>query len=1124
MPTLASLLLPPDPSFVARDPAKVASTNYERHVGRGIPSSGNRGALSAFATGAPTSDGASFEARVQTSGGLLAGASWAWRYIGEGNDWWRGSNDLRAMHSFSDPFGGAVYGWGASAVYVPALRREIVYVAGRQGGSTSTNTLLVRYREVDRVEVPWLSSTVTLSRGIDNNGDQGCGFDVVAMPDGSLRMIVRYESDLDLYSSLDGLTWSLVANNVYSRFTGRRSNTILGLRMAESGSYLRVVCVDNDVADAGLGFTVTSLLSSDGGATWTETNTVDGDYIDANSATATASGSARFVVDLAGAGDGGGSFLLAVKSATAQVSVYTSSGSEGWTLTDFPSSTGTPGALSMSLGGTFGNSVGRVFLARGPDYLHCLVEVYETAYARWTLQRREVDLRSSLATATWSTFSATDARMDGSNGTLLYAPSRGKLVHIGHSLVLFAGLLDTDAGVEQVGTVYFRREGWSLRPLIDVSPDGAYSSFAVDTFGYQPNGPLFGETEWATWMGRPGPAGGTWASPDTSWERFYAGGVTCNWTTDRLRITDAGSGSRYHYYRWADPTGVSTTSAGGTLPASSWAIGESTVDGPDGSLIEWTAKVSGGLTSDNVVGVVVRSRPRSGSTSGNGMSLVLRMMDARVVVYDFGASVALATLTPDASVYGSTPFALDYWEYRLAFQPEPPSTVCACVLSVRRVDKEDWLSTARLLPSMSAVLTMQSLDFGSLAHSGGTGSTSSWKSMRIKQGNALGQVDLAGVYPVPGRVKPDTVRGREVSPFPVYLDDGVDLSWGGGGGFDGDLFTSTLSNQFALRNTAISSPRFEWRGASQTTPTSALPVSSLDYSSGSSSAARFRHDAIGVFGTNAETVEVRYSNDPSFASYTSAGTLSLTRFSGLRVSSVDGNLVTVSGLTANDGEVGSALGRTFYARVTSDVPAGYADAREWIVEQHRGSSLLLRTSTALTTSLVGATLAIRSDRGVLLYNSAVSGAYVRVRASNAYPAEGYPRLGTLHPSLRIDFPAPLSWDHDDDSAETVTQFRSRSAVAWAYTEGPSRRSLSARIEGDATRERQRVRDILRTTAGYSEFAAVLVRDDGNLRDAESVVLGRLSGGIDLSNPGWRLDDYGAWRPVGDLRLRFEEEV
>lgn len=1112
MANLSSLLLPPDPDFVARAEPVGASSVLDRQPGRGIPAATNEGALALLATGSPLNDKASFETRVQTSGGIGAGSTWAWRYRGESDEGWRGSDDARFMHSVSDPFGGTRFGWGLSAVYVSRLRREIVYV----GEGTGTNSMRVAYRAVDRVEAPWTTgSTVSFPRGLDNAGDEVLGFDVVELADGSLRALVRFGSDLDLYGSEDGLSWTLIANDLLSRFAGRRSTTLLVVKLAESAGYLRLAAIDNDVGGLGLGYTVTTLVSSDRGATWTETNLASGfDVIDANSATSWPSGAQRFVLDVVGLGDGGGSFLLAVKAGTT-LRVYTAAGTEGWALSPVASSTSS-GSLSLSIGAA--STIERVFLARGPDFVHLVLFSTSAASVGVLVTHRKLDRRSSLASGSWDPYSTSEARIDGYDGALRYLPLRGKLHHVGHSLVLVAGIFDFDAGAEEQGIAYWRQEGWSLRPLRDAHPPDVYSAFAVSTFALQPTGPLFDAIEWVVGTGRP--AGVTWASSTTPWTRTYSGGVTCNWNTDRLRITDAGSGVRSHFYEFVDPT-----SGGGSLPASSWAIGESIINGPDGSLIEWTAKVTGGNRS--VAGgarVRVASLPRSGSTSGRAVLVEVRIDQTGVTVFDAATSTALASIVPDTGVYGANPISTQYWEFRLAFQPEPPSTICACVLSIRRIDREEWLSTARLLPSTSASsITAQLIQFGVPTTSNAATSTSFWRDMRIKQGNALGQVDLAGVYPVPGRTRPDTVRGRSVSTFPVYAAEGVDLSWGGGGGFDGDRHSSTLAQQFGLRNLLVSSPRFEWRSARQTSATSALPISNLDFGTQRGAANRFRHDAIGIFGTNAETVEVRYSNDPAFTTSTSAGTLSLTRFAGLRVEAVEGNAVTVSGPLPADAEVGSALGRTFYARVTSEVPPGYADAREWVVEQHRGSSLLLRSVTALTTALVGATLAIRSDRGVLLYDTPRTGGYLRLRVANGYPAEGYQRLGTPIPSVRLPLPAPLAWEHEDASTPTITTFRSRGAVAWGYTEGPSTRSLSLSLDGEADRQRQRIRDVLRTTAGYEEFAGVLVLDDANLRDAESVLLGRVSGGVDLSNPGWRLID-GAWRPVGSFKLRFNEEV
>jgi len=365
------------------------------------------------------------------------------------------------------------------------------------------------------------------------------------------------------------------------------------------------------------------------------------------------------------------------------------------------------------------------------------------------------------------------------------------------------------------------------------------------------------------------------------------------------------------------------------------------------------------------------------------------------------------------------------------------------------------------------------------------------------------------------------VRGRQCSPFPVAVVDGVETSWGGGGGFDGDRFESLVDYQYAALNTLLG-PRFEWRSADSPSATE-----SIVYVAGSEDHARFRHDSLAVFGCTTETVVVEYDDDPAFPSPTSAGTIDLRRFDSLRVESVDGETIAIAGTrTPDDGEVSSSDARSYFLRVLA-IPAGatsisVGDCFE--IDEQR-SDVLDLGSGAFLAATVGATVAIYADRGALVYSSPAVGRYLRVSLSSASPPSGIYRLGAVVAGTTLPIDVPLEWEHSDEDAPTATTYRSRSGISWAYVEGPPRRTVTGTVVGDAGTFRARLRNLLRSTARYVERPLVVCLDDRDLTNAETTILARIPDGVAFAQTGWRyLEDEDRWIPVGDASLTFEQDV
>lgn len=1092
-----SFLLLPDPKLTGRDSIQSATSEGGRVPGRGVPSSENEGNLSAFVSGRALSDDASFDLRIQTSGGIVAGATYAWRYRGEPDADWRGSNDRRFIHAQSDPFMPS----GSFSLPVTVGRTAILVstILGKEfcySKSAAGSYLDVRWRSVGEAEGSWTSAVAVFAGGIDYSGSNvqfaGC-----VLPDGGFRMIVFRDNDLDIYGSEDGLSWTRIANNIHSRFAGRLLVYPEALQLVESGGYLMALFAEDQIdGSVGISRYITFLVSSDRGATWTE---IDSGVLPANAFVSRygPAGNDRFAITACGVGDAAGSFLLAVRSSISptNLAVLYRSGLDSWSTYQ----SGSLGAYAQ---------FDRLLLGRTSTHIVLLFVDLVSPLQRTSVSGEfgvsVIDRRLPLANQSF-----TDVKyFTGFDAFGEFRLGMANLVWNGSSLAVFGKRYSWQTGAEEDGSIYFRLgEAWSKAPISDSEWEG-WSVLSGRSVGYQPIGPLFDAIEWFAEYGLPDSA------PSSPWTLSASGGV-CSWRGDRAMFA-APVGS-YVLFQYGDPSSV------GSAPTTSWLTSSSTSE-IGGSLIVWESQgVVGGSTITNEVGVRVVSRDPL--NFGRQMDLTVRMSLTAVSILDSVSGSTIGTITPSTAVYGSNPFTAR-WEFRWAFCPRPNGAGRLTVLMCRRVGDSDWLFTS---PAAFAFRTISlNPSFNQYVWFGILGSTTApltdWRfySLRIHEAGDLRQaVQFNGSDPVlDDDTRPQVVRGCECSTFPISLADGVEVAWGGGGGFDGDLFESVLSFQYGAENLFLG-PRFEWR--SDDTPSA---TESVVIRAGSEDHSRFRHDAVAVFGSNAEFVDLEYDDDPAFPSPT-AFSLSLRRFDDLVVSSVDGTQVSVTGTTLPaDGEVASSDARSYYAKVVSAAPGStsVSDGDVFRISAQRESTLDLDSGVFLP-AVVGSTLSIFADRGVKLLGSTVTARYLRVSPTGAAaPAEPY-RIGSVVAGSTLPMDIPLEWEHSDSDSPTATEYRSRSGISWAYIEGPPRRSVSGTVVGDAGTFRARLRNLLRSTSRYAERPIVLAMDESDLTNPETVMLVRTPGGVDFDQTGWRyLEDEDRWIPVGDASVEFEQDV
>jgi hypothetical protein len=167
---------------------------------------------------------------------------------------------------------------------------------------------------------------------------------------------------------------------------------------------------------------------------------------------------------------------------------------------------------------------------------------------------------------------------------------------------------------------------------------------------------------------------------------------------------------------------------------------------------------------------------------------------------------------------------------------------------------------------------------------------------------------------------------------------------------------------------------------------------------------------------------------------------------------------------------------------------------------------------------------VYGESGAVDTSTGLLDSYVRIRILEQETPRGEDnfRIGNVVLGVRKDFGVPLEWSYTDNKQPNVTSYRTRSAVAWAYREGPPQRTYTSRFVGDTT---QRWRENLRFLLDEIEYevrplAVVLDEDRAN----ETAVLGRIVSGSENDNAMWFEDAQGVKRTAGDLSITIVEEV
>lgn len=653
---------------------------------------------------------------------------------------------------------------------------------------------------------------------------------------------------------------------------------------------------------------------------------------------------------------------------------------------------------------------------------------------------------------------------DYGNACLL-VPYNLRAAAVGSGPFWFGGIgehLTTNAS--NAYSVAWYQAGWGRRTLHRTDPI-AYAGLRLwDVF-------------WSAALGEPDASAG---SPFV----WVTSSVSNQWTSDRERIyTNAAGGAGYGYFEVDQ----------GATPTDSWA---------DLSLVGWTC---GGFaatdTSDDYVGVRVVAL----ENDGDQVDYSVRYATDGFSVYDNIAGTFLAHVDGLALGPGGA-----YYEFRAAHYQ---SKVQVAYSKIADSGIPTWEATNKLTltPGVSGLTTSQILRWGSLGRQ--PSQDSYWKDVGYVGDDDWGQYDFSN---------PTNLRGPLATPTPIYCGKGLSAAWGGGGGAEGDTFTSTPEYAYGLNAMHCASPRLYWQGPTATS------ISVVYDAEATGAGARWVHDSAAAHNCTASRVLLRYGDTyPWPVSPTQVETISMVAYSNLVLDQVSGNVARVPAPAWKLAD-GEPSGMAMQIQDTGD--PSYGATVPVVIAKTVGSSVYLRAEAGTNLTglgfAAGTTVCLRTANSATRYATPAVYRYCEVVVDRAggFAGDGYPRLGALHIGHAVSFDqVPIRWTVEDRREDAVALTRMVGGISSSRWLGPPRRTITGNIEGDGRRWRAGFRALRDTIEGCNRPVSLVL--DASYPALQTLPV-RLDPVDSHAQRGWRREDgLGTPNyPVGDLAMTFTEET
>lgn len=993
-------------------------------------------------------------------------AEFVWRREADGANDYIGVDDPRRFRWWNYPFsGGGISSDNCSLVYSKAFR---VIVAIEINPSTNLVTIARREIDADRYDVWDTSNSFTLEPEEIRTGGVVAGehgSTMIELPDGRLLMAVTIvtfgtQIDFDLYTSADGgVSWARTARLIY--FTSTAST--LDLSEYDANNSLRMAIAGEHIRlcwvdDSGSPSVITSLHSKDRGATWKLLT------------------STRNVDDNGDADDGAPYSIIGVDDQGLFLLAHVESGSPTNVSRSFARGDGNWSTVAGSES-IHPKDVYQIAAVRTPGYIYIFVYYTDIAVATidaWTILRQRRVLADADPVANpWQQF---DSMFDAEG--ILYTAIRLDAVWADNEVFFYGGRKLASTGVEIGQGLGWYWGGWTKRSLGLVTP-----SESLDDSNKSLQAIL-----WHPGCGEPSvPVGSGWS------KNTVATGVA-SLAMEDLTLTGTAAADEISYQ--IDLPNDIAAEAGGVI----------------GMVLRMDTGDSDG-TADNVACRIVGL---NGGTFSVDISIRFQPGSSGVILYDNEAASTLATIAGVAVDTGATGANT---EVRVWMQYDG-STDVKCQIAVLNTSGTDWIesSVVTLTKNLSPPANNR-ITFGHLGQVQATQMQSYWREVWVIDEYTGNQSGIAR----DGFAQERDLYGMQTTAEIVGVEEGLQVSWAGSGGVEGDSYAGPIEHRHAAGNVVVNSPRIDWRSGGtdpqivQTMILDADPENGLE---------RWEHDAIALFGINDRTITVDYDTTSAFSSPTSAIVLDATAFNtgavAVVVASVEGSVI-VATLPASLRWVAGEL-VDHYVRMTS----GSSSGATFRITKHSG---LLRIHCGDETASLAASGVSAADSFVIFANHAAGqygGAinnpalrYMRLRFNDTDTAEGDHGLGTIVPGNKLSIDVPMDWAHTDNEQPNTTNFNTRSAIHWAFREGPEQRTVIGRVVGDAERWRDMFRHLVKQI-GYDQRAVAFINDDE--QEIVGSMLATITSGSQNDHAAYYRDTQGVLRKAGDLSITMVEEV
>mgnify|MGYP003134247872 CR=1 FL=1 len=1110
-----SFILFQDPALSGESAITSTTSELEPYISTAMAVTSNEGDLVPFPSGEwieeagtpdPAPDDLLFQV-VQT-GSLYDSAEWVWKLDRHGASSWNGMDDLRWNHKVEEPYNTypSTAGQNPAICYSKIHQRVIISIV--DGTSFS-----LKYRPLH--STTWVNVTVTPPFGKEPvPGYDACA--IVELPDGALRLLYMYQPATTaisyhevamLGSSNGGVNWELLKDGIVTDILGEPSR-IRSLRCAQSGDYSRLeMWVIPATGAEGL----VSACSSDRMATWkTVRGTPDGkDKL-------AASTFSPYIYGIAAADDQGTFIRMRLPDFSAgYLRLFfelASRDSEFSNITQTTTSAFPVTATSFIVGGWVASGGGRIFTLLMYDNGSGIVGWSYSSFIIPMDRLADGYDEDANPRERWTQWGNYDWEAWGG---VAFTPTSGDMVWAGDRLLLFC--MPMERGV---GTGLLNLKG-----------------FALSTFGGPSQRPLrlpfqthrdVDNIFARSWKSMLGPPVGVGASAFSPWNTSSGGSPSTSVKLDRFDVLcDAATGDRLGWaytnpssgltqhigdagvVQWVTRAVVPNRGPDNTRPA----ITRGDLIGPHWGVLLQTASRHAGITSEVAVHLF-----------GDG-GLAVYDLSTLTTMY-VGAPGTLAGITT-GTWYD---FRLSIAETDVAERSGPNAHFIELSWAQREPENAPWSSSGvHTLSSSTTVLSSESVSFGVL-DAPSVDHDVSFAECAISRpfshrpnGNAMGTLSSMPFG------NPGDMRGFDCMPHQQLSAQGIEVRWGGAGGFIGDSYRAPIQYQNASSLILSDSTASKWKSTS-----TALQTIVLD-AEGTTHKGRWQHSGIAFFGGNSRRYTVEYAEDAAFT------TPSTFHLDGLRAEvliekELGGGRYRVSGSALNTWRDGELIG--WYFRVGSAIKYGK-------IRGNVGDELeLLFDGTPLTHGLAaGATMQLWAPDQAHLFHDYPMG--VRVRTATAgltsvfprymritldgdavagRPYEGLWQIGRLQAGLTLPISVPMDWQtQNDDEDPNINLSTMISGTRIAYKQGKPRLSIRGTSRGDVDRWRVTFRSMIRNIAGYSEKLIMLCTDDRELHLRSTLV--RFTGSTEFANSGWRYNrTTSRWEQVGDLQMRFEEEV